>query len=151
VELRNAYSGICGSDLHVYCSPEASGLDFTRPHPVTGSMPPQILGHEFAGTVAALGDGVEGYEVGDRVAVWPVYYCGYCAACRNGRVNVCRNIGFHGLTSHGGGMAEFTTVAADKLHKLPDAVDLRMGALVEPMAVAWHAVDQSGCNLARRR
>jgi (R,R)-butanediol dehydrogenase/meso-butanediol dehydrogenase/diacetyl reductase len=144
VKLRNAYSGICGSDLHVYFSPEASGLDFTRPHPVTGSMPPQILGHEFAGTVAALGDGVEGYEVGDRVAVWPVYYCGHCAACRNGRVNVCRNIGFHGLTSHGGGMAEFTTVAADKLHKLPDAVDLRMGALVEPMAVAWHAVGQSG-------
>ena len=144
MKLRNAYSGICGSDLHVFYSPEASGLDFSRPHPVTGSTPPQILGHEFAGTVVAVGDGVEGYDVGDRVAVWPVYYCGRCAACRNGRVNVCRNIGFHGLTSHGGGMAEFTTIAADMLHKLPEAVDLRLGALVEPMAVAWHAVSQSG-------
>lgn len=68
----------------------------------------------------------------------------HCAACQNGRVNVSRNIGFHGLTSHGGGMAEFTTVAANMLHKLPEAVDLRLGALVEPMAVAWHTVSQSG-------
>jgi (R,R)-butanediol dehydrogenase/meso-butanediol dehydrogenase/diacetyl reductase len=106
-------------------------------------MPPQILGHEFSGTVVELGDSVDGYEVGDRVAVWPVYYCGHCAACVGGRFNVCQRIGFHGLSSNGGGMAEFTTVAADKLHKLPDNVDLRMGALVEPMAVSWHAVSQS--------
>ena len=84
MKLRNAYSGICGSDLHVFSSPEASGLDFSRPHPVTGSTPPQILGHEFAGTAVADGDGVEGYDVGDRVAVWPVSYCGRCAASRNG-------------------------------------------------------------------
>ncbi|MDQ4134042.1 MAG: 2,3-butanediol dehydrogenase, partial [Actinomycetota bacterium] len=144
VKLRNAHSGICGSDLHVFYSPETSGLDFTRPHPVTGAMPPQILGHEFSGTVVELGEGVDGYQIGDRVAVWPVYYCGQCAACVKGRFNACQRIGFHGLTSHGGGMAEFTTVAADKLHKLPDNVDLRMGALVEPMAVSWHAVSQSG-------
>jgi (R,R)-butanediol dehydrogenase/meso-butanediol dehydrogenase/diacetyl reductase len=73
-----------------------------------------------------------------------VYYCGHCATCAAGRYNLCQNIGFHGLSSHGGGMAEFTTAAADKLHKLPDNVDLRMGALVEPMAVAWHAVTQGG-------
>jgi (R,R)-butanediol dehydrogenase / meso-butanediol dehydrogenase / diacetyl reductase len=81
--------------------------------------------------------------VGDRVAVWPVYHCGTCAACRKGMVNTCRTFGFHGLTSDGGGMAEFTTVPATMLHRLPEEVDLRMGALVEPMAVAWHAVDQS--------
>lgn len=144
VKLRNSHSGICGSDLHVFYSPESSGLDFTRPHPVTGSMPPQILGHEFSGTVVELGDGVEEFAVGDRVAVWPVYYCGECAACWAGRVNACQRIGFHGLTSHGGGMAEFTTVSATKLHKLPESVELRMGALVEPMAVSWHAVSQSG-------
>lgn len=144
VKLRNAHSGICGSDLHVYYSPETSGMDFTQPHPVTGSMPPQILGHEFSGTIVELGAGVEGFAVGDRVAVWPVYYCGECAACRAGRVNACQNIGFHGITSNGGGMAEFTTVAASMLHKLPESVDLRMGALVEPMAVAWHAVTQGG-------
>lgn len=144
VKLRNAYAGICGSDLHVYYSPEASGLDFTKPHPVTGSLPPQILGHEFSGTVVELGEGVTSVAVGDRVAVWPVYYCGECAACRKGAFNACTKIGFHGLTSDGGGMAEFTTVPAEKLHVLPENVDLTLGALVEPMAVAWHAVERSG-------
>jgi (R,R)-butanediol dehydrogenase/meso-butanediol dehydrogenase/diacetyl reductase len=144
VKLRNGYAGICGSDLHVYYTPESSGLDYTTPHPITGSMPPQVLGHEFSGTVVELGAGVDGVSVGDRVAVWPVYHCGACAACRAGMVNTCRSFGFHGLTSDGGGMAEYTTVPATMLHRLPEEVDLRMGALVEPMAVAWHAVDTSG-------
>ncbi|MCU1406006.1 MAG: alcohol dehydrogenase [Glaciihabitans sp.] len=144
VKVKNAFAGICGSDLHVYYSPEASGMDFTTPHPVTGAMPPQILGHEFSGTVVELGEGVTRVEVGDRVAVWPIYYCGTCAACEKGLYNACRKIGFHGLSSDGGGMAEYTTVPAEKLHKLPENVDLRLGALVEPMAVAWHAVERSG-------
>ena len=143
VKLRNAYSGICGSDLHVYYSPEASGLDFTKPHPVTGSLPPQILGHEFSGTIVELGKEVDGYAEGERVAVWPIYYCGICPACKRGVYNACQRIGFHGLSSDGGGMAEFTTVNASSLHKLPASVDLRLGALVEPMSVSWHAVDLS--------
>lgn len=144
VKLRNAYAGICGSDLHVYYSPEAAGLDLEHPHPVTGSTLPQILGHEFSGTVVELGEGVDDVSVGDRVAVWPIYYCGECPACRRGMYNACQKIGFHGLSSDGGGMAEFTTVDAAKLHVLPENVDLRMGALVEPMSVAWHAVARSG-------
>jgi (R,R)-butanediol dehydrogenase/meso-butanediol dehydrogenase/diacetyl reductase len=144
VKLRNAFAGICGSDLHVYYTPEAAGLDFEHPHPLTGSTLPQILGHEFSGTVVELGEGVDGISVGDRVAVWPIYYCGDCAACRRGMYNACQKIGFHGLSSDGGGMAEFTTVSASKLHVLPENVDLRLGALVEPMAVAWHAVSRSG-------
>ncbi|MTV27409.1 2,3-butanediol dehydrogenase [Nitriliruptoraceae bacterium ZYF776] len=143
VRLRNGYAGICGSDLHVYYDPANAGLDFEHPHPITGSMPPQILGHEFSGEVVELGEGVDGLEVGDRVAVWPIYSCGECAACRAGRPNACVTIGFHGLTSDGGGMAEYTTVDASMLHRLPDGVDLRFGALVEPMAVAWRAVELS--------
>lgn len=57
------------TSLHVYFEPEASGLDFSKPHPVTGSMPPQILGHEFAGTVVEVGEGVTDVAVDDRVAV----------------------------------------------------------------------------------
>lgn len=144
VKLRNAFAGICGSDLHVYYTPEAAGLDFEHPHPLTGSTLPQILGHEFSGTVVELGEGVDGISVGDRVGVWPIYYCGDCAACRRGMYNACQKIGFHGLSSNGGGMAEFTTVDSSKLHVLPENVDLRLGALVEPMAVAWHAVSRSG-------
>ncbi len=143
VKLRNAFAGICGSDLHVYYSPEALGLDSVHPHPVTGSTLPQILGHEFAGTVVELGEGVTTVKVGDPVAVWPIYYCGECPACRKGMFNACQKIGFHGVNSNGGGMATFTTVDASKLHVLPDNVDLRMGALVEPMSVAWHAVSRS--------
>ena len=144
VKLRNAFAGICGSDLHVYYSPEAAGLDFDHPHPVTGSTLPQILGHEFSGTVVEVGEGVTEVQVGDRAAVWPIYYCGECPACRKGMFNACQKIGFHGLSSHGGGMAAFTTVDASKLHVLPENVDLRMGALVEPMSVAWHAVSRGG-------
>jgi (R,R)-butanediol dehydrogenase/meso-butanediol dehydrogenase/diacetyl reductase len=142
VKLRNAYAGICGSDLHSYSMPRPPGMG--RPHPLTGATRPQVLGHEFSGTVVGLGPGVTGVSVGDRAAVFPIYSCGSCAACRKGRVNACRQIGFHGLTAAGGGMAEFTVVAASMLHVLPESVDLRMGALVEPMAVAWHAVRVSG-------
>lgn len=144
VKLRNGYSGICGSDLHIYFDPQHSGMDYTRPHPVTGATLPQILGHEFAGEVVELGEGVTGFEVGERAAVWPVYYDGSCAACERGLFNTCVNITFHGVYSHGGGMSEFTTVDAGMLHRLPDNLDLRDGALVEPMAVAWHAVKRSG-------
>ncbi|MFV0253742.1 MAG: 2,3-butanediol dehydrogenase [Beutenbergiaceae bacterium] len=144
VKLRNAFGGICGSDLHVYFAPEASGIDLDNPHPVTGASMPQILGHEFSGTVVEIGAGVNNVGVGDRVAVWPIYYCGQCPACQRGAYNVCRTIAFHGLSSHGGGIAEYTTIDATKVHLLPDSVDLRMGALVEPMAVAWHAVESSG-------
>ncbi|MEV5649528.1 2,3-butanediol dehydrogenase [Nocardia sp. NPDC052254] len=139
VKIRNAYVGICGSDLHVYFDPDHSGLDYSTPHPITGAMLPQILGHEFSGTVVELGAGVGDLEVGDRVAVRPLYSCGSCAACRAGMPNVCRTVGFHGLTSHGGGLAEYTTVAREMVHRLPGSVDLVYGALVEPMAVAWHA------------
>lgn len=143
VKIQNAFAGICGSDLHVYYSPEAAGLDLDHPHPVTGATLPQILGHEFSGTIVELGEGVTNVNTGDRVAVWPVYYCGECPACAKGLYNACAKIGFHGLSSDGGGMAEYTTVPAEKVHVLPENVDLRMGALVEPMSVSWHAVSRS--------
>lgn len=144
VKLRTAFAGVCGSDLHIYFDPEHSGVDFTKPHPLTKTVLPQILGHEFSGTVVELGEGVESVAVGDRVAVWPVYYCGECEGCRQGAFNLCSKVAFHGVSSNGGGMAEYTTVPASMLHVLPDTVDLKLGALVEPMAVAWHAVAHSG-------
>ncbi|MFC7400960.1 2,3-butanediol dehydrogenase [Citricoccus sp. GCM10030269] len=140
VKIRNAYSGICGSDLHIFNEPDSLGSDLSKPHPVTGATLPQILGHEFAGTIVEVGEGVEDYAVGDRVAVWPTYYCGKCAACAQGLYNACTVRGLHGMHSHGGGIAEYTTVPTYMLHRLPENVDLRMGALVQPMAVSWHGV-----------
>lgn len=144
VKLENAFVGICGSDLHVYFDPERSGTDFTRPHPLTGAMPPQILGHEFSGTVVELGENVTGLAVGDRVTCYSVYWCGACAACREGRHACCPLAGWHGVTSHGGGLAAYTTVSAAQCMKLPNSVDLRTGALVEPMAASWRAARRSG-------
>lgn len=144
VKLRNAYSGICGSDLHFYFYPEALPFSLDEPHPLTGACVPQTLGHEFAGTVVEVGEGVTDVRVGDRAAVFPlVASCGECEACRRGLRFSCRMMGSIGANAPGGGLSEFTTVPASSLHLLPESVDLRMGALVEPMAVGWHAVARS--------
>lgn len=146
VKLRVAYSGICGSDLHIYFDPDnpGTGVDYSKPHPLTGTELPQIPGHEISGTVTAVGEGVTRVAVGDKVAVWPLYYCGECAACEIGAYGACLIIAFHGVSSDGGGMAESTVVPEEMVHRLPAQLDLVMGALVEPMAVGWHAVELSG-------
>ncbi|MGU3498740.1 alcohol dehydrogenase catalytic domain-containing protein [Mycobacterium sp. C31M] len=145
VKLRNAYSGICGSDLHFYFYPEALPFDLNEPHPLTGACIPQTLGHEFAGTVVEVGEAVTGVKVGDRAAVYPLAAsCGECVACRKGLRFSCRLMGSIGANAPGGGLSEFVTVDVSQLHLLPENVDLRLGALVEPMAVSWHAVVRSG-------
>ncbi|MFI8975014.1 2,3-butanediol dehydrogenase [Nocardia asteroides] len=145
VKLRNAFAGICGSDLHFYYFPEALPWDINEPHPLSGATLPQILGHEFSGTVAEVGEGVTEVRVGDRAAVFPLAVsCGKCAACRRGLRFSCPMMGSIGASAPGGGLSEFTIVDASALHVLPENVDLRLGALVEPMAVGWHAVARSG-------
>ena len=136
VKVQIGFNGICGTDLHEYYA----GPIFvpTAPHPLTGQQMPLIIGHEFAGVITDVGDGVSGCSEGDRVAIEPIYKCGNCPPCRSGNYNICQQIGFHGLMSDGG-MAEYTVVPTDMLHKLPDNVSLQLGALVEPMAVAYHA------------
>jgi (R,R)-butanediol dehydrogenase / meso-butanediol dehydrogenase / diacetyl reductase len=145
VLLRPAFAGICGSDLHFYYYPEALPFSLEAPHPLTGAQLPQILGHEFSATVEAVGEGVEGWAAGDRAAVFPMAAsCGECAACATGHPFACVLSGSIGATAPGGGMSQLVAVDAGLLHRLPEQVDLRMGALVEPMTVAWHAVARSG-------
>ncbi|OZD70655.1 dehydrogenase [Rhodococcus sp. 05-340-1] len=136
VKVKVGFNGICGTDLHEYYA----GPIFipTSPHPLTGQEMPLVLGHEFSGTVTELGKGVTGIAVGDRVAIEPLYRCGHCGPCRAGNYNICAQIGFHGLMSDGG-MAEYTVVPTDMIHALPHNVSLELGALVEPMSVAYHA------------
>lgn len=136
VKVKVAYNGICGTDLHEYLAGPI--LINTEPHPLTGHSAPVVLGHEFSGTVTEVGAGVTDLAEGDRVAIEPVYRCGECEACEMGRYNVCAKVGFHGLSTDGG-MAEYTVVDARMAHKLPDGVSTELGALVEPMAVAYHA------------
>jgi len=142
VALAPAHNGLCGSDLHEY---QMGPLVIpTDPHPLTGAQLPVIMGHEFSGTITAVGDGVTDLRIGDRVAVEPLYHCGTCRPCTSGAYNVCNRIAFHGLMANGGGMSETTVVDATMVHRLPDTVTLEQGALVEPMAVAHHAVRQAG-------
>ena len=117
----------------------------TSPHPVTKETVPITIGHEFSGTIIELGKGLEssGLRIGQKIAVQPTIYCGQCGACKNGAENACLNGGFVGLSGGGGGISDEVVVPAETCFPLPDNVDLDIGALVEPLAVAWHAVDAS--------
>ncbi len=122
--VRVRVCGVCGSDLHC--------LDGSLP-----VNPDIVLGHEFAGEVAELGEGVERIAVGDRVAVEPALRCGRCDYCLSGRYHLCRK---RQLAPDRGAMAEFITMPAYTLYKLPDGVDFEIGALTEPLAVAVHGL-----------
>jgi (R,R)-butanediol dehydrogenase/meso-butanediol dehydrogenase/diacetyl reductase len=125
-----AYCGICGSDLHF--------RDVPALFPA-GTVP----GHELSGTIAALGAGVSGWSTGDRICVLPFGQCGECAACLGGAEQVCDAAIANGVglgTGRPGGYAERLVVDARMLFALPDAVGDRAGTLVEPTAVAVHAL-----------
>lgn len=140
VKVAVDWCGICGTDLHEYLE----GPIFIPPegeaHPITGEEAPIVMGHEFAGTVAEIGDGVKGIEVGDAVVVEPIHCCDTCAACLAGQYNTCEKLGFVGLSGGGGGFAEYVVVDARWIHQLGD-VPTDVGALIEPLAVGYHAVE----------
>jgi (R,R)-butanediol dehydrogenase/meso-butanediol dehydrogenase/diacetyl reductase len=135
VKLAVAYNGLCGTDLHEYFS---GPLACTAvPHPLTGGALPQIMGHEFAGTVTEVGFGVDGLQVGDRVSVASLYSCGTCDRCRDGLLQLCELLTTHGICSHGGGLSQYTVVPNAMLYRLPEVVSLDEGALIEPLSVAF--------------
>ncbi|MCR8657627.1 2,3-butanediol dehydrogenase [Paenibacillus endoradicis] len=142
VKLKIQWCGICGSDLHEYTAGPIF-IPADAPHPLTGDAAPIVMGHEFSGQVVEVGEGVTNIEIGDRVTVEPVYSCGKCEACKQGKYNLCSLMGFYGLAGGGGGFSEYASVPAHMIHKLPDNVSFEQGALVEPSAVALHAVKQS--------
>src|SRR6476661_2353875 len=142
VLVRVATCGICGTDLHEYMAgPIVTPVE---PHPLTGAQNPQILGHEFAGDVVAIGAGVTRVGEGDRVAIMPLAYCGHCAYCRRGLQHLCATMGCVGLSHAWGGMAELATVAEYQIVRLPAGVTYRQGALIEPTAVAAYGVERAG-------
>jgi 2-desacetyl-2-hydroxyethyl bacteriochlorophyllide A dehydrogenase len=138
MQIAPAYVGICGTDLHEYLG----GPNFapTKPHPVTHDTIPITLGHEFSGIVSELGEGVTSFSVGQQVVVQPSIYCDTCQACTAGAENVCYNGGFIGLSGGGGGLSDSVVVPERAVLRLPDNVPLDVGALVEPLSVAWHAI-----------
>jgi (R,R)-butanediol dehydrogenase/meso-butanediol dehydrogenase/diacetyl reductase len=127
VRLAVAYCGLCGTDVHI-----AHGA---MDHRV---KVPQVIGHEMSGTVAELGAGVEGFEVGDPVVVRPLDTRGETAADK-GVSHISRNLKFLGIDSPGAFQSSWT-VPAFTLHRLPAGTDLKLAALTEPLAVACHDV-----------
>lgn len=142
VKIKVEWCGICGSDLHEYTAGPIF-IPTETPHPLSGDMAPVTMGHEFSGQVVEVGEGVENFKVGDRVVCEPIFACGECTACKQGKYNLCDQMGFYGLAGGGGGFSEYASIPVEMLHKIPDNVSFEQGALVEPSAVALHAVKQS--------
>lgn len=128
VQVEVAYAGICGTDLHILHGAMADRVRL-----------PAVLGHESSGRVAAVGEGVTGWRVGDPVAVMPLRWCGECAACRAGHTHVCQTLKVIGVDLPGAMQGRWN-VPADTLVALPPELPLDHAALVEPTAVAVHDV-----------
>lgn len=99
-----------------------------------------IMGHELSGEVAAVGEKVTGFFVGDRVAVQPVMYCGTCEYCRSGNMNICKNRRGLGVLDVNGAFTEYLCMEEKYVYPLPDSVSDYAGAVLEPLSVAYHAV-----------
>ncbi len=121
--------GICGSDIHAF-----HGQHPTMPAPV-------VMGHEFAGEIAELGEGVTEFSIGERVTVRPQLTCGDCYHCRTGNENVCHNLKVIGCNILApGGAQQYVSIPERLVFRLPDALDYDDGAMVEPVAVGVAAV-----------
>lgn len=127
VVLRPEAAGICGSEVEGYLGRMGN------------RVPPLIMGHEFAGTVVEVGEGVDPEWIGRRAAVNPLISCGECRLCRLGLTNLCRERALIGI-QHPGAFAEYVKVPAGSLYPLPEGVSARTGALAEPLANGVHAV-----------
>lgn len=135
VLVKLEYVGICGSDLHYY---ESGAIgDYVV-------KPPFVLGHEPGGTVVEVGKTVTHLKVGDRVALEPGKTCGHCEFCKTGRYNLCPDVVFFATPPVDGVFQEYVAHEAGLCFKLPDNVSTMEGALIEPLAVGFHAARQGG-------
>ncbi|WEV73532.1 2,3-butanediol dehydrogenase [Bifidobacterium sp. ESL0798] len=141
IKIKPAYTGICGSDLHLYFDgPESGGITPGVAHPLSGEKLPTGFGHEFSGVVEEIADDVDTtVKVGDHVVVEPLMVCGECSACKSGNYNACEKMGFIGINGKGGGLSEHIVVESRWVHAIGD-LPLDQAALIEPMSVAYHAV-----------
>lgn len=141
VLVKLEYVGICGSDLHYY---------------ETGAIgeyvvePPFVLGHEPGGTVVEVGENVKHLQVGDRVALEPGKTCGHCEFCKQGKYNLCPDVVFFATPPVDGVFQEYVAHEADLCFKLPDNVSTLEGALIEPLAVGFHAAIQGDAHLGQK-
>lgn len=130
--------GVCGSDIHVYHGK----------HPYTSY--PVVQGHEISGEIVKVAEDVRGLYAGDKVTIQPQVVCGSCYSCRHGNYHICDNLKVMGFQTTG--MAsEYFAVSSEKVLKLPNSMSFDEGAIVEPVAVACHALRRSGLDLQDKK
>jgi threonine dehydrogenase-like Zn-dependent dehydrogenase len=136
VLLRVSHCGICGTDLHFVMD--------------GWGRPGSIGGHEFSGTIAAVGDSVVGWCIGDAAVAGADTGCGNCRYCRGHRVSLCDEKADAAMADYVGAFAEYKVVPAEQLHRIPDGLGLREAAIAEPLAVSLHGITQSGARPGQR-
>lgn len=145
IEVAIEAGGICGSDLHYY---NHGGFGTVR------VREPMILGHEVAGTIKALGEGVSGFAIGDRVAVSPSRPCNHCEFCLKGQQNQCLNMRFYGsampMPHIQGAFRQRLVAEAYQCHKVRDGISIHEAAMAEPFAVTLHGVNRAGALTDKR-
>ncbi len=140
VLVKVEYVGVCGSDLHYYEQGRIGDYIVE---------PPFVLGHESGGTVVEVGKNVKHLKVGDKVALEPGKTCGHCEFCRTGRYNLCPDVIFFATPPVDGVFCEYVAHEADLCFKLPDNMDTMEGALIEPLAVGFHAAKQGNAHFGQ--
>jgi len=139
LQIKLKHVGVCGSDLHFYKEGRLANWELDGP---------LALGHEPGGIVSAIGEGVEGFEIGDKVALEPGVPCGECEDCRKGHYNLCKHIKFMAIPHEKDGVfAEYCVHSASMCYKLPENVDTMEGGLMEPLSVALHATELSNAKI----
>lgn len=141
LRVKIAHVGVCGSDLHFFQDGRLANWTVEEP---------LILGHETAGYVDAIGEGVTGFKIGDKVAMEPGGGCGECIYCKTGKYNICSEMSFFACPGQRPGtFQEYVNHPASLCFKLPDNVSTMEGALVEPFVVGLHAVKLAGVDLGQ--
>ena len=139
LQVRVAFGGICGSDLHYF---RHGGFGTVR------LRQPMALGHEVSGVVCAVGEGVEGFSIGQRVAISPSRPCFKCRYCQQGQHNQCLDMRFYGSAMRfphiQGAFREKLVIEAHQAHPLQTGVSLAIAALAEPLSVGLHAIHRAG-------
>lgn len=141
VQICMQHVGICGSDVHYWQHGNIG--DFVV-------RAPMVLGHEAAGVISKLGEGVTSLNVGDRVAIEPGVPCRRCQDCKTGRYNLCPDMAFCATPPYDGNLARYYVHDADFCYKLPDHVSTEEGALLEPLSVGVHACNRAGVTLGSK-
>lgn len=135
LQIKLEYVGVCGSDLHFYKEGRLANWELDGP---------LALGHEPGGVVSAIGEGVTGFQIGDKVSIEPAVPCGHCKDCKEGHYNLCKNIKMLAIPGERDGVnAEYCVHDASMCYKLPENMTTLEGAMIEPLAVGLHATELS--------